>query len=31
MCEFHAWWAMDRAGFEITVEWPTPSGDDEPG
>jgi hypothetical protein len=29
MCEFHGWLAMDRAGFEIAVEWPTRSGDDE--
>ena len=29
MCEFHAWWAMDRAGFEIAVEWPTPIADAE--
>jgi hypothetical protein len=29
MCEFHAWLAIDRAGFEIAVEWPTPTGDGE--
>jgi hypothetical protein len=30
MCEFHAALAMDRAGFEIAVEWPAPSGVGEP-
>jgi hypothetical protein len=27
MCEFHASLAMDRAGFEIAVEWPSPEVD----
>ena len=31
MCEFHAWLAMDRAGFEIAVEWPTSRGHAEQG